>query len=193
MRRILFFISLILFATIAYSKNQQIPTENTSLKSESIDKLKNIDDSLTMVEIQLVHIDLKTKADTLKLEALLKIKTSLNNRKNVLLGSLSEVEDRTLELSLAVLIFGLAIIISILLFQRSKPETANYHPFKLIGIMFIGTISVFLVPAGFSNSQITPIIGLLGTIAGYLVSSTSNIAAPIYPNPNPNPNPNKIN
>ncbi|WDF56089.1 hypothetical protein [Mucilaginibacter sp. KACC 22063] len=37
--------------------------------------------------------------------------------------------------------------------------------------MFIGTVSVFLIPAGFDNAQITPVVGLLGTLAGYLAGS----------------------
>ena len=83
-------------------------------------------------------------------------------------------KDKSTLLAGLTLLFGLIVIIAILLFQKNKAPETNYHPFKLIGLMFVGTISVFLIPSGFSNQQITPIIGLLGTLAGYLVGSSNN-------------------
>lgn len=40
---------------------------------------------------------------------------------------------------------------------------------KILGVILIITSSVFLVVAGYSDQQISPVIGLLGTLAGYLL------------------------
>ena len=89
-------------------------------------------------------------------------------------GDQDSNESQSNFLSLAILIFGGVMIIAILFFKPNTEIISNLNPLKLVGIMFIGVITVFLIPAGFSNNQITPIIGLLGTLAGYLVGSTSS-------------------
>jgi hypothetical protein len=78
------------------------------------------------------------------------------------------------KLSIAILIFGLLIASTILVFQMKERKGINYMTFKLLGVIFIGTVSVFLIPAGFDNNQITPIVGLLGTLAGYLIGTSKS-------------------
>jgi uncharacterized membrane protein YfcA len=86
----------------------------------------------------------------------------------------SETPLSTLEfvLSTAVLIFGLIIIffeISLVRSHKINSETA----FKFITITLIITSTLFLITAGYSNNQIAPAVGLLGTIAGYLLGRNS--------------------
>ena len=44
---------------------------------------------------------------------------------------------------------------------------------KVFGLILIVTMSAFLMVAGYSDEQLTPIIGLLGTLAGYLLGTES--------------------
>ena len=71
-------------------------------------------------------------------------------------------------LSIAVLVFGLVVVIGqVFLFQ--KREETTYEAMKYISVTVIIIGGLFLVTAGYGNEQIAPIIGLLGTIAGYLM------------------------
>lgn len=98
----------------------------------------------------------------------------INSLKDAYSDKIDNTDIQSDRLSYGILVFGLLLIISILVFQLFRRERSLFYTFKLIGIMFIGTISVFLIPAGFDNEQITPVVGLLGTLAGYLVGSTPN-------------------
>ena len=73
-------------------------------------------------------------------------------------------------LSLMVLIFGTVV----LLFQFFLIWKKLFTPSQSVRTMIITLViiaSLFLISAGFSSDQITPIIGLLGTIVGYLLGS----------------------
>jgi hypothetical protein len=72
-------------------------------------------------------------------------------------------------ISASVLVFGCFIMLlaTILLYRG----TTSHDVLKLFGTMIIVISSVFLVVAGYSDTQIAPVIGLLGTIAGYLLGS----------------------
>jgi glycerol uptake facilitator-like aquaporin len=71
-------------------------------------------------------------------------------------------------LSMAVLTFGfLIIVLEIYLIKTQKIGSEN--AFKLIIITLIIFATLFLITAGYSNDQIAPAVGLLGTIAGYLL------------------------
>jgi len=62
----------------------------------------------------------------------------------------------------AVLSFAL---VTFLIWQKRSAEQI----LRTFGILVIIFAAVFLVIAGYSDTQITPVIGLLGTIAGYLL------------------------
>jgi hypothetical protein len=72
-------------------------------------------------------------------------------------------------ISASVLVFGCFIMLlaTILLYRG----TTSHDVLKLFGTMIIVISAVFLVVAGYSDTQIAPVIGLLGTIAGYLLGS----------------------
>lgn len=71
-------------------------------------------------------------------------------------------------LSMAVLIFGLIIIFLEIFLIRSR-KLSSEDTIKFITITLIITATLFLITAGYSNDQIAPAVGLLGTIAGYLL------------------------
>ena len=62
----------------------------------------------------------------------------------------------------AILSFAL---VAFLIWQKKNAEQI----LRTFGILVIIFAAVFLVVAGYSDTQITPVIGLLGTIAGYLL------------------------
>lgn len=71
-------------------------------------------------------------------------------------------------ISIGVLIFGIVVVGGqIFLFQRRSEPLAESMKYLTISLIVVG--SLFLVTAGYGNEQIAPIIGLLGTIAGYLL------------------------
>jgi len=71
------------------------------------------------------------------------------------------------QLSLGLSIFALIslVLASILIAKRRNAEQV----LRTFGILVIIFAAIFLVVAGYSDTQITPVIGLLGTIAGYLL------------------------
>jgi hypothetical protein len=70
-----------------------------------------------------------------------------------------------------VLIFGLIVIAisSALALKRIDKETI----LKVVVIPMAVMLAVFLVVAGYSDSQIAPAMGLLGTIVGYVLGARS--------------------
>lgn len=71
------------------------------------------------------------------------------------------------KLSLGMGIFAVLAFacVTVLIFKRRNAEQV----LRTFGILVIIFAAVFLVVAGYSDTQITPVIGLLGTIAGYLL------------------------
>lgn len=84
-----------------------------------------------------------------------------------------EIAGRTLfeeRLSLGVLIFFfLALLLEFLLVFFKKMDSDQ--GLRIFAITLIIGSSLFLVTAGYNNDQIAPIIGLLGTVAGYLLGN----------------------
>lgn len=76
-------------------------------------------------------------------------------------------------LSICVLTFGLLIII-IEVYLITKRKINSHDTIKFVTITLIITGTLFLITAGYSNDQIAPAVGLLGTIAGYLLGRIQN-------------------
>lgn len=71
-------------------------------------------------------------------------------------------------LSLYVLGFiVIAFLLCSILLWRSKTDALEI--LKVFGILSILGLSTLLLLTGFSNEQLTPIVGLFGAIAGYLL------------------------
>ena len=75
-------------------------------------------------------------------------------------------------LSLMVLVFSILVILLETYLIKIKAFEGS-QAIKFIVVTLIITASLFLITAGFSSEQITPIIGLLGTIVGYLLGSNA--------------------
>jgi hypothetical protein len=76
-------------------------------------------------------------------------------------------------LSLLVLCFGFfALLLEVWLIQKNKIDQDN--TVKFIVITLIITATLFLITAGYNNNQIAPAMGLLGTIAGYLLGKSKD-------------------
>lgn len=74
-------------------------------------------------------------------------------------------------MSSLVLLYGLfTIALATWLIKAGKKSESIL---RVYGTIMIIVISVFLVVAGYSNNQIAPVTGLLGTIAGYLLGKGS--------------------
>ena len=70
-------------------------------------------------------------------------------------------------MSAAVLVFGLFVIFAAsYLIQHGQTGQAIL---RIFGTIMILISALFLVVAGYDDTQIAPVLGLLGTIAGYLL------------------------
>ena len=70
-----------------------------------------------------------------------------------------------------LLLTALALILgTALLWKRNY---AGQDILRLYGVVIIVGFSALLLVAGFSNDQLTPIVGLFGAIAGYLLGKES--------------------
>ena len=62
------------------------------------------------------------------------------------------------------------IMATALLWRSSAPPQ---HVLKIFGLIIILTFSALLLVVGYNNEQLTPIVGLFGAIAGYLLGKDS--------------------
>lgn len=76
-------------------------------------------------------------------------------------------------LSFGVLVFGMIVVLAqaFIINRRQEPLSQSL---KYLAVTLIIVGALFLVTAGYGNSQIAPIIGLLGTVAGYLLGRTQS-------------------
>jgi len=81
--------------------------------------------------------------------------------------------NHSLWLSISILIFGTIIIGGAIIVMARLKKGWGPNAIQLVGIILIIVSSIFLITAGYSEKQITPVIGLLGTIAGYLLGRTN--------------------
>lgn len=77
-----------------------------------------------------------------------------------------------LYLSFGVLIFGLILVCLAIFMTLKRPEGWCTHSTRIIGLILVIVAGLFLITAGYSQNQIAPMIGLLGTVAGYLLGKS---------------------
>jgi len=73
-------------------------------------------------------------------------------------------------LSTSILLFGLGVMVIMGWLVVRRVITQGV--LRLICVPLIVVAAVFLMVAGYDDQQLTPIVGLLGTIAGYLLGKT---------------------
>lgn len=79
-------------------------------------------------------------------------------------------------ISAALLVFG--VVVLLLATYLIKVGKSSEAVLRIFGTILIIVIAVFLVVAGYSDTQIAPVMGLLGTIAGYLLGKESKEKPP---------------
>lgn len=84
---------------------------------------------------------------------------------------LQRAYDESFALSGMLLGFGflMVLVMAYLIRLGKEPESL----IRTFGTFLIVIAAVFLIVAGYSEKQIAPVIGLLGTIAGYLLGKSS--------------------
>lgn len=83
-------------------------------------------------------------------------------------------------LVMSVLLFTMAaLVLSTVLLWRQRDQSEMV--LKAFGIISIIGISAVLLVAGYSNDQLTPIVGLFGAIAGYLLGKEPSRQPPRDP------------
>jgi hypothetical protein len=80
-------------------------------------------------------------------------------------------------LAVAILLFTLAaLLLCTALMWRNR--ASGYHVLRVFGIVSILGISALLLVVGYSNEQLTPIVGLFGAVAGYLLGKDTTSTTP---------------
>lgn len=81
-----------------------------------------------------------------------------------------------LTVALLVFTFLVLVMVTILLYKKDQWGLQTLRTF---GIILIISLSSVLLIVGYSNEQLTPIVGLFGAIAGYLLGRTNSPPAPV--------------
>jgi len=83
-------------------------------------------------------------------------------------------------LAVAILAFTLlSLLLCAVLLWRSR--ATGYHVLRIFGVLSIIGFSAFLLAVGYSNEQLTPIVGLFGAVAGYLLGKDTTTPSPSTP------------
>jgi hypothetical protein len=96
---------------------------------------------------------------------------------NIDLAELGRMSTFEFKLSLIVLVFGFLVLLAEFLLLRSMAHTAE-QLLRIFGITLIVIGAMMMVPAGFNAEAIAPAMGLLGTIAGYLLGQRTKDGPP---------------
>lgn len=75
-------------------------------------------------------------------------------------------------LCLGVLAFGLVLVLFTGYVASKKSSGWDQDATKIFAVSVIITAGLFLITAGYSDQQIAPMFGLLGTIVGYLLGKS---------------------
>lgn len=81
------------------------------------------------------------------------------------MANVSFTSTKEFTLSITVMVFGLLVLALLGLFQRSLGSGELL--FKAIAMVITLTLAVVALFSGYTDTQITPVIGLLGTAIGY--------------------------
>lgn len=75
-------------------------------------------------------------------------------------------------LSLGVLGFGLILITLQVLVMLKLGKGWGPASIRVVGLTLVVVAGLFLITAGYSENQAAPMVGLLGTITGYLLGKS---------------------
>lgn len=85
----------------------------------------------------------------------------------------AELRKWTFLMAMSVLAFGLIVILLEVWVMVRSDKYWEAYSFKLVGVTIIITAGMFLIIAGYSDEQLSPIMGLLGTTIGYILGRES--------------------
>ena len=127
-------------------------------------------DGVKLQEARDTAIKYKELNDTLndKINALQSKRTDVKNKLD---RTVNQIKNATIYLPLGLLGFSLILILAILLFLYKLDRGFGNYAFQIIGLILVVTAALFLIVTGYDKDQITPIIGLLGTIVGFIFGS----------------------
>jgi hypothetical protein len=111
-------------------------------------------------------VELKTATNEYKMVP--RQNNEIESSSNPTIKELKPFSSWEFSLSLSVLAFGI-IVLGLEVFLVWKHMVSQDAIVKFIIVTLIITSTLFLITAGYDNNQIAPAMGLLGTIAGYLL------------------------
>jgi hypothetical protein len=79
-----------------------------------------------------------------------------------------------IRLSWGVLVFGLVLILFIGAIAYKNNNGWDRELTRIFTVSLVIVAGLFLITAGYTDQQIAPMFGLLGTIAGYLLGKSTN-------------------
>lgn len=82
-----------------------------------------------------------------------------------------DIASQMLDVAKWLLVFSFLLIMAILAFLMFLKKGLGNFAFQIIGLIIVVNASLFLILTGYDQDQITPIIGLLGTIVGFIFGS----------------------
>jgi hypothetical protein len=125
-----------------------------------------------------------------------KINATLDSITKAVSNSSANMNDKrflsSYEFIICVMLLSFAVVLFIIyLFLFRSNKILPYQVVKLSIVTLIIFATLFLIAAGYDNSQIASAMGLLGTIAGYILGKQAPppIPAPAPPIPTPAPAP----
>lgn len=87
--------------------------------------------------------------------------------------SISQIRLDAFYLSLGILVFGLILcLVEIFVLFKKKDVCWDQSTIRVFGLTLVIVFGAFLITAGYSEYQIASMMGLLGTVAGYLLAKT---------------------
>ena len=84
-------------------------------------------------------------------------------------SNISFVSTREFQLSVMILVLGLGALIGEYLLIKASAQKSHGLDMKLFIVTLIIVGSLLLIASGYNTSQISSVMGLFGTIAGYLL------------------------
>ena len=78
-------------------------------------------------------------------------------------------------LTVIVLVFG-CIVLALGTHLIRKSNSSGVLVIKFVGLVMITVFSVVLMIVGYNKDQLTPVVGLFGTIAGFLLGKGESAA-----------------
>jgi hypothetical protein len=164
MKKFYLIIKIIVFFLFCFNEGQTQPVTSNFNQP-------NIRPALMGAWLSVNYIDTLKHPVTVSLKRVGVTNSADNEPKQQPEKSDSEVKPMSLfefQLSIIVLSFGFLIVL-IEVFLIKTRRISSEDSIKFITITLIITSTLFLITAGYSNNQIAPAVGLLGTIAGYLL------------------------